>query len=120
MEKALLGSEKFVLNNLHFVFDKDILVEKSKQILQDVTNVLKKHPNIKIRIEGHTDSIGAEDYNQYLSMMRANAVKEYLVEHGISKFRLTTKGFGESSPIADNNTEKGRALNRRIEFKVIK
>ncbi len=120
MEKALLGSEKFVLNNLHFVFDKDILVEKSKRILQDVTNVLKKHPNIKIRIEGHTDNIGAEDYNQYLSMMRANAVKKYLVEHGISKFRLTTKGFGESSPIADNNTEKGRALNRRIEFKVIK
>jgi outer membrane protein OmpA-like peptidoglycan-associated protein len=119
MEKALLNSDKFVLNNLHFVFDKDILVEKSKQILLDVTNVLKKHPNIKIRIEGHTDNIGTDDYNQYLSIMRANAVKRYLVEHGIYKSRLTTKGFGESSPIADNNTEKGRALNRRIEFKVI-
>lgn len=120
MEKALLNSDGFVLNNLHFVFDKDILVEKSKLILVDVTKVLKKHPNIKIRIEGHTDNIGSDDYNQYLSIMRANAVKKYLIEHGISKYRLTTKGFGESSPIADNSTEKGRAQNRRIEFKVVK
>ncbi len=120
MEKALLNSDGFVLNNLHFVFDKDILVEKSKLILVDVTNVLKKHPNIKIRIEGHTDNIGSDDYNQYLSIMRANAVKKYLIAHGISKFRLTTKGFGKSAPIADNSTAKGRAQNRRIEFKVVK
>ncbi len=119
METELLNSNGFVLHNLHFVFDKDILVEKSKKILVDVTKVLKKHPDIKIRIEGHTDNIGAEDYNQYLSIMRANAIKRYLIEHGISKYRLTTKGFGETSPIADNSTAKGRALNRRIEFKVV-
>ena len=120
MEIDLLKNDKLTLTNLRFVFNKDILVEESKQLLIDLTNVLKKHPNIKIRIEGHTDNIGSDDYNQYLSIMRANAVKKYLIEHGISKYRLTTKGFGESSPIADNSTEKGRAQNRRIEFKVVK
>ena len=95
-------------------------LQKIRKENRTLTNVLKKHPNIKVRIEGHTDNLGAEDYNQYLSIMRANAVKKYLVEHGINKSRLTTKGFCESSPIADNSTDKGRALNRRIEFKVVK
>ncbi|MEE9431747.1 MAG: OmpA family protein [Melioribacteraceae bacterium] len=120
MEAQLLSDDKFVLNNLNFVFDKDILVEKSKQILFDATSVLKKHSNISVRIEGHTDNIGADDYNQYLSIMRSNAVKRYLIENGISKSRLTTKGFGEKNPIATNKTSAGRALNRRIEFNVVR
>lgn len=120
MEADLLNNDKFILNNLHFAFDKDILVEESTQILVYATSVLKKHSNININIEGHTDNIGADDYNQYLSIMRANAVKKYLIENGIAKARLTTKGFGEKKPVANNNTNAGRVLNRRIEFSVVK
>ena len=120
MEAELLSNDKFILNNLHFEFDKDILVKESTEILVYATSVLKKHTNINISIEGHTDNIGADDYNQYLSIMRANAVKRYLIENGIAKERLTTKGFGENKPVADNNTSAGRLLNRRIEFSVVK
>jgi OOP family OmpA-OmpF porin len=81
--------------------------------------LLKKHPQVRVEIGGHTDSIGSSSYNLELSALRAQSVKSYLIEHGISPDRLTTRGYGESMPIASNATPAGRALNRRIEFRIL-
>lgn len=79
-----------------------------------VANVLKQYPETTIRIAGHTDSTGAETYNQQLSERRAEAVKNALASQGVQHGRMNSVGFGESQPIADNNTEAGRQLNRRV------
>ena len=80
---------------------------------------MELNPGLKVQIEGHTDSIGSKEYNQKLSDRRAQAVKEYMVNKGVSASRMTTKGMGESDPIADNHTEEGRAYNRRVEYEII-
>jgi outer membrane protein OmpA-like peptidoglycan-associated protein len=90
-------------------------------VLQDVIRIMKEHPDLRIRIIGHTDNIGSEEYNMKLSLKRAEAVKKYLVEKGgIDPGRLETEGRGETEPIDTNDTEEGRARNRRIEFEIIK
>lgn len=83
-------------------------------------NYLKRMPSHSVKITGHTDSVGNDRYNQKLSERRANAVKAYLVEKGIASNRIQTEGAGETKPIASNNTEAGRADNRRVEVEVIK
>ena len=83
-----------------------------------IANVLIKYPQTVIRVEGHTDSTGSESYNMDLSQRRADAVKNIIVQRGVSSTRLETMPYGESMPIADNNTEVGRAMNRRVEIKV--
>jgi len=80
-----------------------------------VVKILKDNPDVSIHIEGHTDSIGTEEYNLQLSRKRAESVRNYLVSKGISPERITIFGFGASMPIATNQTEEGRALNRRVE-----
>jgi len=105
---------------IHFDFDKATIKKESYGILDDVANVLKANPNIKrVRIEGHTDSIGTDAYNQKLSERRANSVRDFLVSKGIDASRLEAVGYGESRPIDDNKTAAGRANNRRTEFNVI-
>ncbi|MCX8043452.1 MAG: OmpA family protein [Desulfobacterota bacterium] len=89
------------------------------QEIDRVAEVLKKYPQTRIRIEGHTDSTGSEDYNQRLSEQRAEAVKNALITRGIDPARLETIGLGESAPIADNNTEAGRQMNRRVRVVII-
>jgi OOP family OmpA-OmpF porin len=80
-----------------------------------------KYPDTKIAIEGHTDSIGSNEYNQKLSERRANSVKNYIIDNfGIDAKRLRAEGFGETRPIADNNTDEGRQRNRRVESVLIK
>jgi len=74
---------------------------------------------MKIEIGAHTDDVGANTYNQQLSLKRAQSVKAYLIKKGISKDRIKAKGYGENKPIADNATEEGRAKNRRVEISVI-
>ncbi len=81
--------------------------------------MLQDNPDIKVEIAGHTDSIGTQEYNQRLSQARAEAVARWLVEHGVDSTRIVAVGYGESQPIADNGTEEGRALNRRVTFKII-
>ena len=118
--KPIEVGETVVLNNIFFDYDEYKLLPSSKVELNRLVNLLKNNPEMEIRIQGHTDSQGDEEYNEKLSENRAKSVYNYLVEHGISKERLSYKGFGESQPIADNDTEEGRAKNRRTEFEVIR
>jgi outer membrane protein OmpA-like peptidoglycan-associated protein len=108
-----------VLKNIFFETAKATLKDESKTELNKLVELLTKNPTIKIEIGGHTDNVGVDAENLKLSDARAVAVKNYLTANGISADRLSTKGYGETQPIADNNTEVGRAKNRRTEFKVI-
>ena len=94
--------------------------EQTYPILQAMVSILKEYPTSNFSIEGHTDSDGKDAANQLLSQDRASAVKVYLIENGVASERLSSQGFGESKPIASNKTKNGKALNRRVEVKVIK
>jgi OOP family OmpA-OmpF porin len=95
------------------------LVEGSIALLDQAVDVLKRYPNVRVEVDGHTDSIGTDQYNQGLSERRATVVYEYLTAHGIERSRLLgPKGFGESKPIDTNKTKEGRARNRRTELVV--
>ena len=93
---------------------------QSAEVLNQILNVLKKYPNSRFRIEGHTDSIGKRAKNMILSQNRADAVKVYLIQGGIDAGRLESQGFGPDRPIASNKNKKGRELNRRVEINLIK
>lgn len=118
IEKAVIKRESFVIENVRFKFDQDILTTEAEIILKNVANVMNKYPEEKFEILGHTDSWGSDLYNLDLSERRAKQVKRYLISNGVDSTRLFTGGCGERMPIADNNTEMGRAINRRIEFSI--
>ncbi len=111
--------QNWVLVGVKFDFNKYSLKTESYPILWHATQVLLSNPDLKVEIQGHTDAVGSESYNMTLGEKRAQTVKDYLVARGISADRLSIKSFGESAPIASNDTAEGRALNRRIEFKVL-
>jgi len=104
--------------SLAFGFDSAELKPEGKELLDQAYDILK-NDDLKIEIHGYTDSVGAEAYNQKLSERRAESVKAYLVDKGIDESRMTTVGYGESDPVAPNDTKEGRAKNRRVEFKVL-
>lgn len=106
------------LRGIYFDNDKDTIKPISRKVLDKAVAVLQEFPETLWMIEGHTDSNGARDHNMDLSKRRAESVKNYLVEHGVDAGRLTTAGYGPDQPIADNKTSRGRAQNRRIEFKL--
>ena len=106
------------LTGINFKFDSAAIESNSSDILDRAVASLKETKDVAVRIEGHCDSTGGETYNQMLSERRANAVKAYLVEHGVSAERLTVVGRGESTPVASNDNEEGRFQNRRVEFRV--
>lgn len=105
-----------VLQGVNFEFNKDELTSEARTSLDNVTKKLQDLPEVRVRIVGYTDNTGTERYNVNLSVRRAESVKRYLVEKGISASRLETAGRGDREPIATNETEEGRAQNRRIEF----
>ncbi|MFQ6092536.1 MAG: OmpA family protein [bacterium] len=108
------------LRGITFEFNKSTIRPDSYPILDEAAQTLKEIPELKVQIEGHTDSIGSDEYNQKLSEARANAVRNYLIaRHQIDPSRLVAVGFGEKRPVADNSTEEGRQLNRRIDFVVL-
>ena len=111
--------EKIVLNGIRFDFDKSVIKPEFVPVLDEAVDILKKHADKKVEIQGHTDSIGTEAYNEKLGMRRADSVKNYLVDKGVTAENLSTVSFGESNPVADNGTKEGRAMNRRVEFKVM-
>ena len=99
-----------------FAFNQSDLSTGSQSSLDKLTNILQKYPDTNIEIIGHTDSKGTDSYNQELSQRRSTAVAGYLRNKGIGSSRVTTKGMGESDPVATNDTDEGRSLNRRVEF----
>jgi OOP family OmpA-OmpF porin len=106
--------------HVNFDFDKATIRSADTAELQKAVGFVKKYHGYKVSIEGHTDNIGSEQYNQRLSERRAAAVKEHLLKHGVADgARLKTKGYGKSKPIADNSTEKGRFENRRVEILIL-
>lgn len=111
--------QKAVLRNIFFETDEYSLKTKSRAELRKLVEFLSFHPDVKIEISGHTDNVGSKDYNLQLSENRAKAVYTYLLGQGINRERLQYKGYGYSQPVAKNITDKGRALNRRTEIKVI-
>ena len=108
-----------VLNNIFFDFDSDSLKSTSYAELDLLTELLQENPDLKISINGHTDSIGSEQYNNTLSEDRARAVRNYLIKRDIDPSRLLTKGYGASQPIETNETPEGRAINRRTEIVIL-
>lgn len=99
-----------------FGFDKSNLTGDAKTSLDKLVVVLNEYPDTNIELQGHTDSKGGQSYNKSLSLRRASAVSGYLVGQGVRGGRITTKGFGETMPKYDNDTENGRSQNRRAEF----
>ncbi len=108
------------LNNIFFDYDKSTLKEESFPELNRVVKFLNENPSIEIEISGHTDARGSDEYNLKLSHDRSRSVVEYIISQGITANRLTYRGYGETVPLATNDTEEGMELNRRVEFKILK
>lgn len=127
LAKAESSSTKKSLDVLTVTFKSDYLFAVNSSTLLSggydeldrVARVLKQYPETTIRIAGHTDDTGSEDYNQKLSERRAEAVKNALVGMGVNPSRLTIIGYGKGKPIASNNTEAGRQQNRRVEIRIV-
>ena len=119
-ERIEITEEEIVLREkIHFETGRATIQIDSNAILDEVVAALQEHPEIRIRIEGHTDSRGSLEYNQRLSQARADSVMEYLTGHGVDASRMMAVGYGPTQPIATNNTERGLAKNRRVEIHII-
>ena len=109
-------NKRFVLKNVNFATGSHYLNDLSKAALDNLIDFLKENRDVKIALLGYTDNMGGSEYNMNLSHRRTKSVKRYLVSKGIDSNRITVRGYGETRPIATNNTASGRALNRRVEF----
>jgi outer membrane protein OmpA-like peptidoglycan-associated protein len=109
--------EKIVLN-FHFEYNSVELDDETKTFLNDLAASLEANENLNLSIIGHTDNLGSAKFNQHLSLKRANAIKHFLMKRNIDPARLTTDGKGLEEPIADNESDEGRAKNRRVELKI--
>lgn len=116
--KGCATGDVIVLRGVNFEFDKSRLTSNARTILDGVVEELAAYPEIRVELSGHTDAKGSDEYNQALSSRRAAAVQQYLVGKGIDAGRLTALGHGESKPVADNDTDEGRELNRRTELRI--
>ncbi len=115
-----IKAQVLVLRDVNFEFNKAVLTGDARTTLDGIAAGLRGQPTMEVRIEGHTDAIGTDVYNLRLSKARAEAVRTYLMQRGIATTRMSAEGLGESRPVADNDTDEGRAMNRRVEFKVEK
>jgi outer membrane protein OmpA-like peptidoglycan-associated protein len=107
-----------IVNMSDVLFDtaKFSLRPAAREKLARVAGILSGHPSLRLQVEGYTDSVGSDDYNQLLSEHRAEAVRDYLMQAGIESASVTAKGFGKTQPVAPNNTSAGRQQNRRVEL----
>ena len=119
IEEEVVEVLQTAFDNLEFRTAKDIILNDSKPSLEELATVLNERPTWKLEISGHTDNVGNEDKNMVLSKKRAESVKKFLVAQGVDETHLIIKFFGETAPIADNNTAEGRQKNRRVEMKII-
>ncbi len=117
-KRVEITADQIVIHDkILFEVNKAVIREESHSLVDEIVQVVKDNGRIKkLSIEGHTDGDGSEKYNQALSDKRATAVMQYLVDHGVAQDRLTSKGLGESKPLADNATAEGKEKNRRVEF----
>jgi outer membrane protein OmpA-like peptidoglycan-associated protein len=113
------ATRKIVLRGVHFDFDKSNIRADARPILDEATETLNEEREIHISVEGHTDAIASDAYNQGLSERRARAVADYLSSRNVARGRMRVVGFGESRPVASNATDDGRAQNRRVELRVL-
>jgi len=111
--------EEIELPGVSFESNSDRLLPGAQNVLDDAAATLAKNPSIDVEVAGHTDSDGAAEYNESLSARRAATVRDYLIGQGISANRMTTRGYGEANPIADNSTAAGKATNRRVVLRII-
>jgi len=111
--------ESVVLKNVNFESNSSELTTGSSDSLDNAVDAMNKYPDLRIEIQAHTDNMGDAAYNQLLSEQRAQSVRDYMVDKGISAERMEVKGYGETQPIADNNTREGRAKNRRVELRIL-
>jgi len=118
--KNISVGNNIILNNVFFDLDKYNLKKSSFTELDRLFNLLVEFKDLKIEISGHTDNLGSEVYNELLSQKRADAVKNYLINKGISDQRIISIGYGQTLPVSSNSDELGRSQNRRTEFKIIK
>lgn len=112
--------QTIILNHLIFAQGKAVIDPKSYGELDEVVQMMKENQKIEIRLEGHTDNVGSPKANLDLSQKRVDAVKKYLVENGISKGRIETKAFGGSQPLKNEQTPEAKAMNRRVEMRILK
>ena len=119
IEETVQEILRTAFENLEFQTGKDIIKGESKPSLTELAEVLDKKPEWKLQIAGHTDNVGNAQANLVLSKKRAESVKRFMVDHGISEDRLFVLYFGETMPIADNNTAEGRQKNRRVEMTIV-
>ena len=110
---------EFKYSNIQFEFNSSVLKTSSYSILDQIATEMKKYPTVKFNVNGHASQEGTDQRNMTLSIDRANAVKAYIVNVGVDGSNLNTVGFGETKPIASNDTEEGRVLNRRVEIEKI-
>jgi outer membrane protein OmpA-like peptidoglycan-associated protein len=108
-----------ILKNIFYQTDSYTLLPKSEAELNKVIQFLEANPEIRIEISGHTDNVGTAEYNQILSENRAQSVYKYLIDHQIDPVRLVFKGYGLERPIDTNESDEGRAQNRRTELKIL-
>ena len=111
-------SRRIVLRGITFDFNQSTIRPDARPVLDEAVEVLRGNPSVSVAVEGYTDSVGSDAYNQGLSFRRAEAVFRYLANSGVAPDRLTVEGFGKSNPVATNETEAGRAQNRRVELRV--
>jgi hypothetical protein len=119
-DPAAAAPKRFVFDHLNFETGNTTLTPESVATVTNLTAILKAYPNVEGKLEGHTDSTGTVEANQKLSEDRAGAIKASMVKDGIAETRLTTAGFGSTRPLASNETEEGRAKNRRLELEITK
>ncbi len=113
------NNDNMVLMGVNYDFNSNRLKPESYPILYHTANVMKQNPSLKVEVQGYTDNIGSEKANKIVAQRRADSVKKYLLARGISADRVKAVGYGETNPIGDNKDASGRAMNRRIEFKVV-
>jgi OOP family OmpA-OmpF porin len=106
------------LKGVTFEFNKSRLRPDSKTVLDTVVEIMKRYPDMQVELAGHTDNVGSDEYNQKLSEQRAESVRQYLINAGIPSGNMTSAGYGEKEPIATNDTDEGRELNRRTELRI--
>ena len=106
------------MSDVLFDFNKYTLKPEAREKLAKVSGILLAYPNLKLQVEGYTDNIGSDEYNQKLSEERADGVRDYLVSQSVAEAGISAQGYGKTHPIADNSTNSGRAQNRRVELVV--